>query len=148
MTVKKTVSGFTLIEVALSLAIVGLTSGAILYGYLANADKARWSAYSLSAQSLALEGVEQLRAAQWNPQAWPPVDELGNTNFVQIEQLDASGASGQQVLATNYISVITVSTNPPLKQLRTDCVWMMPGRGAKKYGPFTNTVITTRATDQ
>ena len=145
---KKKESGFTLSEVAFSLAIVGLTSGAILYGYLANADKARWSAYSLSAQSLALEGVEQVRAAQWNPQAWPAVDELGDTNFIQVEQLDAPGKNGQQVLATNYISVVTVSTNPPLKQLRTDCVWMMPGRGAKNYGPFTNTVISMRATDQ
>jgi prepilin-type N-terminal cleavage/methylation domain-containing protein len=139
-------AAFTLTEVVVSLAIVGISAAGIMSGYVSVADKVLWSNYSLSAQSLALQGTEQVRSAQWDPHAWPPVDELGLTNLIQAEQLDVPG--GQPLLATNYITVTSVSTNPPVRQLRTDCVWFMPGRGAKKYGPFTNTVITLRTADQ
>jgi hypothetical protein len=124
-----------------------MTLGGVIYGYVKTTDRAEWSAYSLAAQSLALQGVEQTRAAKWDPQAWPPIDHLAPTNFVQIEQLDVP-KKGPPVLATNYVSITLVSTNPPLKQLRADCVWVLKHRRSKLRGPFTNTVITLRAPDQ
>jgi len=140
-------SGFTLTEVVVALAIVALTFGVAIYGYLRTTDRAEWSAYSLAAQSLAMQGVEQARAAKWDPRAWPVVDELGVTNFTQVEELDVPVA-GEPVLATNYISVSTVSVDPPLRQLRADCVWMLRGRPTAIAGPFTNTAVTLRAADQ
>jgi type II secretory pathway pseudopilin PulG len=140
-------AGFTLAEVVISTAIILMTLGGVIYGYVKTTDRAEWSAYSLAAQSLALQGVEQTRAAKWDPQAWPPIDQLGTTNFVQVEQLDVP-ENGSPVLATNYISVTLVSSNPPLKQLRADCVWELRHRPANSRGPFTNTAITLRAADQ
>lgn len=141
------VLGFTLAEVVISTAIIVMTLGGVIYGYIKTIARAEWSAYSLAAQSLAMQGVEQTRAAKWDPQAWPPIDELGTTNFIQIEQLDVP-KKGPPVLATNYVSVTLVSSNPPLKELRSDCVWVLRNGPSRHIGPFTNTVITLRAADQ
>ncbi len=140
-------TGFTLVEVVVSIAITALAFAGVVYGYIGTGQRAEWSAYSLAAQSLAMQGVEQARAAKWDPQAWPPVDELGTTNYTQVEQLDVPVA-GQPVLATNRISITTVSTSPPLRQLRADSVWMLISRPPGARGPFTNTVVTYRTCDQ
>ncbi len=139
--------GFTLTEVIVAMAMITLTFAGVIYGYLRTTDRAEWSAYSLAAQSLAMQGIEQVRGAKWDPQAWPVVDDLGVTNFAQVEALDVPVA-GEPVLATNYISVTTISVNPPLRQLRADCVWMLRSRRAAIAGPFTNTAVTLRAADQ
>lgn len=140
--------GFTLTEVTIAIAISALVFAGVIYGYVATADHAEWSAYSLAAHSLAIQGVEQARAAQWDPQAWPKIDELGVTNYTQVWALDVPVSGGNPVLATNYVSVTSVSTVPPLRQIRADCVWVLPSRGATTRGPFTNTVVTLRASDQ
>jgi prepilin-type N-terminal cleavage/methylation domain-containing protein len=138
--------GFTLTEVVVAVAIATLSFGGVIYGYVLTADRAQWSAYSLAAQSLAMQGVEQARSAKWDPKAWPSVDELGVTNYTQVDMLDVP-VSGRQVQATNYISVRVVTQDPPLRQLRADCVWSLPS-GRRSRGPFTNTVITLRTADQ
>jgi hypothetical protein len=125
-----------------ALAITAGTFAIVIYGYVGTNYRAEWGVYSLAAQSLAMQGIEQARAAKWEPQAWPPVDELGVTNYAETGALDLT-LSGQPVLATNYVSVTNISVNPPLKQLRADCVWMLGSRG-----PFTNTALTLRAPDQ
>ena len=142
----KPVGGFTLAEVVVAIAIATLSFGGVIYGYVLTADRAEWSAYSLAAQSLAMQGVEQARAAKWDPKAWPPVDELGLTNYAEVDTLDVP-VSGVPVLATNYISVSLVSQSPPLRQLRADCVWSL-NNGRRSRGPFTNTVFTLRTADQ
>ena len=141
-------TAFTLTEVAVSLAIAGLIFAGVLYGYVATADHAEWSAYSLAAHSLAMQAVEQARSAQWDPQAWPVVDQLGVTNYTQVSTLDVPVSGGNITYATNYVSISAVSLNPPLRQLRADCVWMLANRGPRNRGPFTNTVVTLRAPDQ
>jgi prepilin-type N-terminal cleavage/methylation domain-containing protein len=140
-------AGFTLTEVVVAVAMIALTFAGVIYGYIRTTDRAEWSSYSLAAQSLAMQGVEQARAAKWDPQAWPVVDDLGVTNYTQVEELDVPVA-GQPVLATNYVSVTTVSVNPPLRELRADCVWALSSRPVRIAGPFTNTAVTLRAADQ
>jgi prepilin-type N-terminal cleavage/methylation domain-containing protein len=139
-------AGFTLAEVVVAIAIATLSFGGVIYGYILTADRAEWSASSLAAQSLAMQGVEQARGAKWDPKAWPAVDELGVTNYTQVDLLDLPVA-GQPVLATNYIRITLVSQDPPLRQLRADCVWNLVN-GRRSRGPFTNTVITLRTADQ
>jgi hypothetical protein len=138
--------GFTLAEVVVAIAVATLSFGGVIYGYVLTGDRAQWSAYSLAAQSLAMQGIEQARGAKWDPKAWPAVDELGVTNYTQVEVLDVP-VSGLPVQATNYISVTTVSQDPPLRQLRADCVWNLRN-GRRSRGPFTNTVVTLRTADQ
>ena len=139
-------AGFTLAEVVVAIAVAALSFGGVIYGYVLTSDRAQWSAHSLAAHSLAMQGVEQARAAKWDPKAWPAVDELGVTNYTQVDMLDVP-VSGQPVQATNYISITLVSQNPPLRQLRADCVWGLLN-GRRSRGPFTNTVITLRTADQ
>lgn len=135
-------SGFTLTEVMVSLVLSVLAFHGILKAYAFTTARSEWSAHSLAAQSLALQHVEAMRCAKWDPRAWPAVDEAGVTNFTSIEVLDVP-SSGAPTLATNQVSVTTVSANPPLRQIRVDCIWAFPPRGT-----FTNTIITLRASDQ
>jgi type II secretory pathway pseudopilin PulG len=139
-------AGFTLAEVVVAIAVATLSFGGVIYGYVLTGDRAQWSAYSLAAQSLAMQGVEQARAAKWDPKAWPAVDELGVTNITEVDVLDVP-VSGQPVQATNYISITTVSQDPPLRQLRADCVWSLRN-GRRSRGPFTNSIVTLRTADQ
>jgi prepilin-type N-terminal cleavage/methylation domain-containing protein len=138
--------GFTLSEVVVAIAVATLSFGGIIYGYVQTADRAQWSAYSLAAHSLAMQAVEQARAAKWDPKAWPPVDELGVTNYTQVEMLDVP-VSGEALSATNRVTISSVSADPPLRQLRADCIWSLRN-GRRSRGPFTNTVITLRTADQ
>ena len=132
-------SGFTLAEVVIAMAILSIVIQGVIYGYLHSSSRAEWNGYSLAAQSLASQGVEQARAAQWDPLV---TDELPPTNYIQIETLDLPQA-GKPIYATNYIRVTTVSDNPPLRQIQASCVWRFANRGL-----FTNTITTLRARDQ
>ena len=140
--------GFTLTEVVITLAILGMVFEGVVLGYVRFTQMSDWSSHSLAAQSLASQGAEQARAAKWDTRAWPQgvgagtSDELGVTSYVQINTLDVA-VNGQPIIATNFISVTTVSVSPPVRQIRSDCVWKFMGRGS-----FTNTVVMLRAADQ
>ena len=138
---------FTLVEVLVAIAIIGLVFTSILTSYVSATDRSEWSGYSLAAQSLAVQGMEQARCAKWDPQAWPVVDDLGETNYTTIEQLDIT-ASRQTIFATNYISIANIPGTVTMRQIRADCVWALGSRRPATRGPFTNTAVTLRAPDQ
>lgn len=124
--------------------IGALLLAGLVTGYVLSAQRAEWSAYSLAANSLAMQRVEQIRAAKWDPLAWPPVDEVVASNFPpSIEVLDIPVSGTNLVYATNTVTIAEVSVQPPLKLVRVDTTWSFGGRG-----PFTNTMITYRAPDQ
>jgi type II secretory pathway pseudopilin PulG len=147
---RRAAAGFTLIEVVMSVLILLIVIQGVFMGYSASTQRAEWNAHALAAQSMAAQGAEQARAARWDPQIWPRTtgpggsDELGATNYARAEVLDipANGKS-PAMMATNYVSITDVSINPPLRQIRSDCVWRFINRGL-----FTNTVILLRASDQ
>jgi type II secretory pathway pseudopilin PulG len=141
------VSGFTIVEVVISVFISTLVFATVIYAYVGANNRAEWSAYSFAAQSIATQGLEQARAAQWNPLNWPVLDDLPVTNYTQIEKLDIP-ASGPPVFATNYVSISIVTNSPQIRQIRADCVWMLVSRYHGAAGPFTNTAVTFRASDQ
>jgi hypothetical protein len=119
----------------------------VIYAYVSANDRAEWTSYSFAAQSLAIQGIEQARAAQWAPDSWPVIDYLPVTNYTRVEKLDLP-ISGAPVLATNYVSISTIATSPQIRQLRADCVWVLVSRYHGAAGPFTNTAVTFRASDQ
>ena len=138
------VRAFTLTEVVFSLAIVGLTAGGIISGYVQSARMTDWQAHSLAAQSLAMQRVEQCRAAKWDTRFFPPTDQLVASNFPAItEQMDLPTVSTNASFATVYTTLTNISTSPPLRMIQADCAWRFPGRGW-----FTNTMVTYRAPDQ
>src|ERR1051325_11879550 len=81
---------FTLMEVVIATTISALTMAGTIYGYGLTCRRAEWAGYSLAAQSLANQGLEQARAAKWDPAAPTPVDELTNSYFAtpQVNILD------------------------------------------------------------
>ena len=134
----------TLVEVVISMLIVTISLGGILQVYIQAAASSDWSAHSLSAQMMALYGLEQCRAAKYDPRGSPPTDELVSTNFPsRVDILDLGTSSGLVAYATNTTTIMTVSTNPAVKLIRVDCVWSYPRKGR-----FTNSVSTYRAPSQ
>lgn len=128
--------------------IGAMAIGAIIYGFVQTSQRAEWTAYSLAAQNLAQERLEQSRAAKWDPLAFPPVDELVASNFPTIiDTLDVPVLAGQTNYATNAVFIEQVSTNPSVKTIRVQVTWRL---GAGNHGTvtYTNEVATLRAADQ
>jgi len=138
-------TGFTLAEILMAMAVIGLTMGGILYGYLMAVRRAEYSAYNLAAQSLAIQRLEQTRAASWQPGAISVIDDLVAANYPADQQiLDVPLQGGtNKIYATNYTYISTVLTSPPLRMIRVECVWSFP-----KKGSITNRIITYRAPSQ
>jgi type II secretory pathway pseudopilin PulG len=144
---RKGISGFTLVEVVIAVLISTIVFATVVYAYVGANDRSEWSAYSFAAQSIAHQAIEQVRTAKWDPQNYPAYDDLGVTNFTRVEILDVP-LSGPPVLATNYVSITTVTNSPEIRQLRADCVWVLVTRYHGAAGPFTNTAVSFRASDQ
>jgi|YNPMSStandDraft_1061717.scaffolds.fasta_scaffold51710_2 type II secretory pathway pseudopilin PulG len=134
----------TLVEVMVALGIGAVLYAAILSGYILTTSRAEWTAYWLAAQALATDRLEQTRAAKWDTQAVPPVDQLVPSNFPpRVDILDLPIHGNNIPYATSIVSITVLSTNPPLKLIRADAVWSFKHRRT-----FTNTVITYRGPDQ
>ncbi len=137
-------SGFTLEELVTSIAIASFTIGGIVSGYMGAAQRTEWAAYSQAAQSLAQQRLEQTRAAKWDPFAYPSVDEVVSTNFPDTTlPLDIPLTTNAAPTAFLKISIVTLSSNPPLKSVVVSSIW-----STWKRGPFTNTVSSLRSPDQ
>ena len=134
----------TLVEVVLSLGIAALAVAGIISGYIFSTASAQKWALELAANAKAMERIEETRSAKWDTSSWPPVDQLVATNFPdQVVTLDQSGSVTAMVYATNILQISQISTDPPLKRIRVDCIWSF--RGAEVH---TNTIETCRAPDQ
>lgn len=136
------VHGFTLIEVVVSTMIAAIVIGGIIMAYVQSAHRTEWSGYSLAAQALATQRLEQTRATKWDPERG--FDELVQANFpIQVTILDLPVAGTNATYATNITTISWIRTNAPmLKLIRVDCVWTGP-RGRL----HTNTAANYRTPD-
>lgn len=133
---------FTLMEVLVSILIVGMGLGGILGLYIQSAVRSDFAATSLSAQMMAVSGLEQARGAKFDPRGG--TDLLVSSNFpAKFDILDVGTSAGVIAYGTNTTTILTISTNPWLKMVRVDCTWAFPKRGL-----FTNSVYTYRAPAQ
>lgn len=155
-------AAFTLMEVVVAVVITGVVFGGILAGYVQSARRIEWSAYSLAAEGLNIQQVEQIRAAKWDTQTTSTnsVDEtssLALTNWAfasgkwtgympAILDVPCNASNGNVVWATNFVSlsVITNTANSlaTVKLIQSDTVWSFRG---KRY---TNSIAAYRAPDQ
>lgn len=135
---------FTLIEALVSMLILGIMVTGVVAGFMQCHKTAEWSAYSLAAQSLAMQPIEQARAAKWDPTKATAVDQLVSSNFPErMLLLDVPISGTNMVYATNRVTIRTISDEPPLREISVECTWSFPNRGT-----FTNSVLTFRAPDQ
>jgi Tfp pilus assembly protein PilV len=140
--------GFTLIEVLIASVLATLTVGAVIYGFIQSAQRAEWSGYHLAAQQLAVQRMEQTRAAKWDPLAFPAVDELVAANFpLNVHVLDVPIVNGSTIFATNRVTITQTSVQPPIRLISVEVTWRF-GMGNHGEQVFTNTVATFRAADQ
>ena len=162
-------AGFTLAEVVIAIAVTGLVFGGILTGYIQSARNAEWTGYSLAAQALAVQQIEQARSAVWDYSTGTPRNELTNLNLTgwtwtynagtgvglgtgtSAVTLDLPYAGTNSVRATNFVTVrmfyLNNSANPPvqLQMVQVDTVWPFQAGTAARY--FTNSVATYFAPD-
>lgn len=136
--------GMTLVEVVIALAVTGLALGGIIGGYNFCTSAAQKAALIQAASARAMERVEETRSVKWDATGWPSVDQLVSSNFpVKAVILDVSGSGDVTTTALLETQISGVSSNPPLKRVRVNCVWRFRG------GPFiTNSIETFRAPDQ
>jgi len=131
-------------EVVISMIIIAVTIAGIVTGYVYSARQAEFSAYFLAGHSLAVQRIEQMRAAKWDVLTTPIVDELIIGNFAnQTNVLDLPQTGGNGVTAVSKSFITELSVNPPLRMLRVECSWSFMERGS-----FTNTLVTYRSPDQ
>ncbi len=137
-------TAFTLVEVVFAIAILALVLAGMMYGYVQTNYRSEWSSLSLEAQSLAVQSVEQARAAKWDiysSDAAANPDELGVTNYTQVfTNAMLVPATGKAITVTNHVWITQASTIPPVRQIRADCWWQFPRAGTW----FSNSVVTLR----
>jgi type II secretory pathway pseudopilin PulG len=141
---RRTQQALTLAEVLVAFVISGLAVAGLVKGYfLANTSAQKFS-LSLAANAQASQYMEQMRCAEWDTSSFPAVDQLTSTNFSNVVVVLEASANGTNVTyATNFPSITTVSSNPPLRLIRVDCVWNFQGTQV-----ITNTIETCRAPNQ
>lgn len=116
---------------------------AILSGYRLATYRAQWAALSEAAQWLAVQRIEQVRGARWEPLAFPPVDELAPTNFPEIvSALSVPVTSSNTATAKLVTTISNIPGTPPLKFIQVQCIWSYG-----QYGPFTNRAFILRSPD-
>ncbi len=163
---KRQPGGFTLVEVVIALAIVGLVFAGILNAYVQTGLRLEWTGYSLAAQSLADETIEQARASLWDPAETPPVNEITNLNLRNMTFYVTNGTSywtgnstnildvpyestNSFVMATNYVTIqminVSTYTNVQVEVVQVQTVWPFYIRAQNLL--FTNTVTTIISPD-
>lgn len=135
---------FTLEEVVMAVSVASITIGSTISGYVLVARRADWATMSGAADMLAMQRVEQIKAARWDTVAYPAIDEIVTNNFPDASTTLDLPISGTNTLkATLKSTITTVSSDPPLKMIQVACVWPYMGKGY-----YTNTVTTYRSPDQ
>lgn len=149
---RQSLDGFTLTEVVVAIAIATMVFAGVIMGLTQATYRGEWAAYDLAAQNLAQQGVEQARAAVWDPLSVNGTDNCTQTNFptTTTNVLDVIVRSvTNRVYATNKWTIVNIYPNSsayPLKMIRVDCTWPWLHTGVTNV--FTNTVITYRAPAQ
>jgi len=149
--------GYALGEVLIAIGLLALVFAGLIYGYGQTNRMAEWSSMSLAAQSFAQQGAEQARAAVWDPRnnitntngpgtpdELPAPSTNSTTDFMDVPMIGDPGTNNNAFRVTNIVYVTAISTNPPLRKIRSDCVWTFPLTGLVQ----TNTVILLRTADQ
>lgn len=140
----KLCAGGSLVEVIMSVAISAISVGGIMQGYIMSSQRVEWLTCSQAANSQAAQRIEQVRAAKWDSQAYPVVDEVVSTNFpTVVAPFDMPSTGNNQVYGTNVVTITTVSVSPPLKMVSVECTWRAFNRGV-----VTNTITVYRSPDQ
>jgi hypothetical protein len=159
---KRRNTAFTLAEVVMCLVIVGMVFGGIILAYVQTERRAKWSGYSLAAQALAIQQIEQCRAAVYDPlvpkdellsltnlTGWTPSGTTNGSGSATVTFSLPNSTNGNTIFATNKVTITTVWDanwqSVYWHKVRVDTVWpFLWGSTSRLY---TNTVISYYAPD-
>ena len=137
-------TGMTLVEVVMALFIAGLTLMGIVRGYQYCLNSSVQEALSMAANAQAQQRLEQTCAAPWVVYGSSPVDQLTASNYPdEVVVLDRYALGTNQLNATLKTYITPISTVPPLRRVRVDCIWLLNG-----IQTMTNSIETERAPSQ
>jgi prepilin-type N-terminal cleavage/methylation domain-containing protein len=135
--------GFTLVEIAVALAISVLLMAGMFKGYTMASRRAQFSSFQLAANAMAMQQMESIVAATW------VISGTSVTNIfspkltsTQVNALCVPSSGTNLVYGTNYATVRQLSTYPPYVMVQVSCVWNF-----MDMGTFTNTVGVLRSPD-
>jgi hypothetical protein len=136
----------------MALAVLAVVMGSVILCYIQTCERAQWTGYALAAQGLAVQQLEQARAAAMDPNGtvceMTNIAPNGTTTTSATLDLPVP-ASTNYVWATNYvgIKVVTNSTAPlvTVYMVRVDTVWPLSRNGQVQY--FSNTAACYYAED-
>lgn len=134
----------------MSLGVIVLVFSGIINAYIQGALRAEWSGYSLAAQALAIQQLEQAKSAVWDTSSTSGKNEITNLATLSSAMLDLPISGTNAVWATNYVTVSSVAiSNAPsaanVYMVKVDTVWPFLRKGQRIY--FTNTVANYYAPD-
>jgi prepilin-type N-terminal cleavage/methylation domain-containing protein len=142
-------AGFTLAEVLMSLAIAGVIFGGVISAYIQASYRSEWSGFSLAAQSMAVQQLEQARAATWDISTVPTRNEITNVPALTAAILDLPVSGTNFIWATNYMTIksipITNTVGATIYMVRVDTAWPFTWAGRQRY--YTNSVADYFAPD-
>jgi hypothetical protein len=152
--------GFSLAEVVMAVFVSMLLFGGMINAYINVTRNAQWAGFSLAAQALATQTLEQARSGVWDPTI--PKNEVSNMvaglNSYSYSSGVATGYSwtnldipvngGNYVRATNFVTLSSVPGLPSgvsMQMIQINTVWPFT-RGTTTI-LYTNTVVTYMAPD-
>ena len=159
-------AGLTLVELLVSIVLVAVVFGTIVNSYISSAIMAEWTGYSLAAQQIGVQCLEQSRSAVWDI----ALGKCEITNMALINSswnasnltytgyttniLDVPYKGTNYVMVTNFITIQTIyennSSNVPvqLQVIRVDTVWPFNRWGNYSIAAlYTNSIATYIAPD-
>jgi prepilin-type N-terminal cleavage/methylation domain-containing protein len=138
--------GFTLAEVLIALALVGMMIGGIITSYLAVAYRGEWASASSAAHRLSVMKLEQLKAAPWGD-----LMELARNNpagrRTSLGHMDLPLSVPGPFAATVEFWAEAVpegNPDPDLLKLTVQCVWSL---GSRTYTNPNPALVTYRGRD-
>lgn len=142
-------AAFTLVEVLIAFAIMVMVLTGVFFAYSQADRMTEFSSMSLAAQSAASQGLERLRAGQWDSEAPTNIFQIPPTNSSTpvlpptTNSLDVP-QTGNILTATNYVYEFTNESSPPLLEDKSVVYWTFP----LTHKLYSNTVVTLRAPDE
>jgi type II secretory pathway pseudopilin PulG len=134
---------FTLIEIAVALAVSVLVMTGMFEGYTMASRRAQFSSFQLAAQAMAMQQMESIVAATWVISGTSVTNIFSpSLTATQVNALGLPSSGTNLVYGTNYATVTQISTYPPYLMVQVSCVWNFMG-----MGNFTNTVAVLRSPD-
>ncbi len=156
---RRTLRAFNLIEVTMAIMIVATLLGGMTVAYTQATRRAQWTGYQLAAQGLAVQSLEQARAAVWDQSLRK--NEITNLNLANWSysggvmtgyswtNLDLPVNGTNFVRATNFVTVSMLSlsgnTNVQVQIIKVQTVWPFLWGSVSRF--YTNAISTYCAPD-